>query len=516
MVSRRKRLLEGTKDTFREPTEAAWSPSYHNDVAKVAGLSVSPLNSRALTKADGDAIKSLMASMAASGLLHPVLVRVVRGGYELLAGRRRLESARRLKWAEIPVRSAGEIDDAKAAALIAVENLQREDLPPLEAAAAIAHLLEQGHTHETAAVAIGQSPAWVAGRASLNQLTDKFKAAVRDPGHAASKWSIAHLAVISRLAPATQDAFLAGLHSVAYWAGWSVADLRRRVEQQYLLALAGAAWKLDDAGLVPDAGSCRDCLKRTGAQQLLWPELATPDKECCTDAACYRRKEAAVVRASAERLKKRTGVEPIRLALNPSHAQATHTNVRPEWEYRKAKRGEPGAIPAVRVDGAVGAEIWVAPTRAADRQASQAGPKTPKTKRLELELRRRVRALQLVREALDSEDFAATGMSHVQLIALAASFGTLSRPVHLVGAAAGPWAYFRGLKAEAEASEALWVEVRGVFQARLRLQKATAEMAERAWAEAEELCRLIGLKSQHYLDEAALQLPEPRAWKKGA
>jgi ParB family chromosome partitioning protein len=109
-------------------------------------------------------IDDLAASLAAHGLLQPILVREAEGGFELVAGHRRFAAALQLGWPTIPsmVRSVAE-DEAYL--LTIIENLQREDLSPREEADALAVLLQQRKwsTHQVAA-AIKRSQGFVSKR----------------------------------------------------------------------------------------------------------------------------------------------------------------------------------------------------------------------------------------------------------------------------------------------------------------------------------------------------------------
>jgi len=109
-------------------------------------------------------VEELAASVQAHGLLQPVVVRRAGDRFELIAGHRRLEAARRVGWTTIPavIRKAG---DDEAAVLMLVENLQRSDLKPSEEAAALEALVrERGWTTRQVAEAINRSQAYVSKR----------------------------------------------------------------------------------------------------------------------------------------------------------------------------------------------------------------------------------------------------------------------------------------------------------------------------------------------------------------
>ncbi|MCG6867736.1 MAG: ParB/RepB/Spo0J family partition protein [Gammaproteobacteria bacterium] len=117
-----------------------------------------------------EALEELAASIRAQGLLQPVVVREIPGGYELVAGERRWRAARIAGLDEIPaiVRS---VPDQAAAAIALIENIQREDLNPLEEAGALKRLIDEfGLTHQEAADSVGRSRAAVSNILRLLEL----------------------------------------------------------------------------------------------------------------------------------------------------------------------------------------------------------------------------------------------------------------------------------------------------------------------------------------------------------
>jgi ParB family chromosome partitioning protein len=110
------------------------------------------------TKMDPQALAELSASIRAQGLMQPLLVRPLDGEhYELIAGERRWRAAQMAGLAEVPA-LVREVPDEAALALSLIENIQREDLNPLEEAAGVQRLVDEfGFTHEQAADAVGRS-----------------------------------------------------------------------------------------------------------------------------------------------------------------------------------------------------------------------------------------------------------------------------------------------------------------------------------------------------------------------
>lgn len=127
------------------------------------------------------ALSELAASIAKHGLLQPVVVRKKDNGfYEIIAGERRWRASKMAGLSEIPV-IIKEIDDRDAAVLAMVENLQREDLNPIEEAQGFSTLIEAyGFTQEDAAEAVGCSRANVANILRLLKLPAAVKKMVSD------------------------------------------------------------------------------------------------------------------------------------------------------------------------------------------------------------------------------------------------------------------------------------------------------------------------------------------------
>ena len=137
-------------------------------------------------KMEAGALQELAESIREQGVMQPLLVRLVAPGkYEIIAGERRFRAATLAGLKEVPVLVSGANDQA-AAAMALVENMQREDLNPLEESQGLARLIEEfGFTHEQAAKAVGKSRT---NLLRLNQLAKPVQAMLLagdiDMGHA--------------------------------------------------------------------------------------------------------------------------------------------------------------------------------------------------------------------------------------------------------------------------------------------------------------------------------------------
>ena len=119
---------------------------------------------------DESAVKELAESIRSEGLLQPIVVRKVKGGYELIAGERRLRAFKQLGQKFIPVRVI-EASDATSAVLALLENLQRADLNPVDEAIGVASLMRDFNlTQEAVADRLGKPRASIANLVRLLQL----------------------------------------------------------------------------------------------------------------------------------------------------------------------------------------------------------------------------------------------------------------------------------------------------------------------------------------------------------
>lgn len=137
---------------------------------------------------DDAAISELAASIKEKGLLQPIVVRQTGSGYEIIAGERRWRAAQRAGIARVPV-VVKDASDMEALELALIENLQREDLNPIEEANAYRHLIEEfGLTHDEVSAQIGKDRSTITNQLRLLRLPDSAKQALLEgeitAGHA--------------------------------------------------------------------------------------------------------------------------------------------------------------------------------------------------------------------------------------------------------------------------------------------------------------------------------------------
>lgn len=153
---------------------------------------------------DPGALKELKDSIAANGLIQPVIVRQAEGGYELVAGERRWRAVRELGWARIPA-VVREVDERTLLTLALIENLQRAALSPIDEAQGYERLVREFSLSQLeVAEAVGRDRSTVANAIRLLQLPrevqDLLHSGALSAGHARALLSLADEREIARLA----------------------------------------------------------------------------------------------------------------------------------------------------------------------------------------------------------------------------------------------------------------------------------------------------------------------------
>ncbi|MCD6673731.1 MAG: ParB/RepB/Spo0J family partition protein [Burkholderiaceae bacterium] len=171
-----------------EPSRS--EPSRSDEPARALPLdALQPGRYQPRTRMDESSLQELAASIRGHGVMQPIVVRPIgEGRWEIIAGERRYRAAGLAGLTEVPV-VVREVSDEQALAMALIENLQREDLNPLEQAQAIRRLTaEFGYSHEQAADALGRSRSATTNLLRLLQLAEPVQtmllASDLDMGHA--------------------------------------------------------------------------------------------------------------------------------------------------------------------------------------------------------------------------------------------------------------------------------------------------------------------------------------------
>jgi len=254
---------------------------------------------------DDAPLRELAESIRSHGVLSPLLVRpLTENGFEIVAGARRFRAAQMVEATTIPVRIV-ELSDAQALEAQLIENLQRLDVHPMEEAQGFRALLsleEPQYTIEQIAAKMGKSPAYVTTRLKLTDLTSKVIEAFY-----AEEIGVGHALLLAKLPPEQQEQALSACYKEVYNGGSKparvllpVRNLQFWIDTNVLLVLKDAPFNKRDAQLVPTAGSCADCPKRTGHNKLLFGDDLGRHGDQCTDPGCYQAKMNAHVAKTIE------------------------------------------------------------------------------------------------------------------------------------------------------------------------------------------------------------------------
>lgn len=515
-------------------SEVASTGSYAPMAIEV--LSDSPLNPR---KTFPEAsLKDLAESIRSKGILEPLIGRTngKPGHVEVICGARRLRAARLAGLKTVPV-IVRTYTDTEALEVMAIENLQREDVAPLEEAAGYEALLKLGK-YDTAKLAakIGKSVRHVEARLQLLKVGEDVK-------HLLQAGTIgAELALeIARLPQAWQKKALQ--FAVRVDRDWdherqenrealmvcSIADFRTWVKRVVYRALKDAPFEIKDPTLCGKAGACVSCPKRTGAQPNLFDDGAA---DACLDHACWdrkvqlnvarKRKELEAAGGKVVEVTTRDGYE-----LNDKERQRNKAGeLLVRGNYEKAKPNAKDAVQALVIDGPdAGSVVPVklpAPVKSKDEAgAAGDGKKKPEKslaeKRKILASRRVGAALVALSELVEKTGFDAFEKANgafwaPRLLALAA---TLYKGG---GASYDGWSKFEkfapeGGKPDLEKPGAvLWSHLRTDLADQLSFQNL--EYAAKQAQKAPRIAKLCGLEWSKLLLDAEKELPEPAGWTK--
>jgi ParB family chromosome partitioning protein len=175
------------------------------------------------TAIDVDRLTELAESIKAQGVIQPIVAREVgKDRFEIIAGERRWRAAMQAGLDDVPV-VLREVDDRAVIAMALIENIQREDLNPLEEAVALSRLIDEfSLTHQQAAEAVGRSRAAVSNLLRLLELPEPIRLLLES-----RQLEMGHARALLTLAPAAAN----GLAKEAAEQGLSVREVERRAQQ---------------------------------------------------------------------------------------------------------------------------------------------------------------------------------------------------------------------------------------------------------------------------------------------
>ncbi len=247
-------------------------------------------------------LTELANSIKASGVHQPVLVRPLPGSrvsdtargvqYELVCGERRLRASQEAGVATIPA-MIRVLTDAEVLEIQIVENLQRDDLTPLEEAEGYQALMDHATiTADQVADKIAKSRSYVYMRLKLLDLCPDAKVSLRDGTIDPSRAVLVARIPDHKLQLKAMKEIVEG---AGYYRGhrepMTYREAATHVQQNYMLKLADARFNIKDESLVAAAGACTTCPKRTGHSPDLFADVKSAD--VCIDPVCFHKKEEA-------------------------------------------------------------------------------------------------------------------------------------------------------------------------------------------------------------------------------
>lgn len=259
-------------------------------------------------------LKDLSESIKVSGVIEPIIIRhapemeglmtdeegrYITGKYEVVAGERRYRASKLAEQKTIPA-ILRELTDEQVIEIQATENLQREDVNAADQAESFEmwinlkmhqnQELTRAKAEEDLAIMIGKSRQWIVKMLSLLNLIEYFRNLF-----AQDNMSLQEALMISRLTEKNQKACL---EYVKDRRSVSAQDLEYFIQRSIMMDLSRVPFSVSDPDLVPAAGTCVACPKRTGANTLLFPDIK--DKDVCTDRVCFTAKLVAFVDKKVE------------------------------------------------------------------------------------------------------------------------------------------------------------------------------------------------------------------------
>ena len=292
------------------PTDAATANTTGFADLPHAAIVRSKTNPR--THFDDAFIADLASSIKANGVLQAILVRPLPGSrlqetledlmpgqprptHEVVAGEQRWRAAGIAGLRTIPamIRS---LTDAQVLEIQLVENLKRRDLHPMEEAEGYERLRETvGLSAEDIAERIGKGRSYVYKTMKLLDLVPDARTAFYEGKLTRSTAELVAMRPAGLQLQVLKDITATDYHGEPM----SYRRAKDHIDSNYMLKLGSAVFKITDETLVPDAGSCRTCPKRSGANPQLFDDVAHADT--CTDPQCFNvKKEAHYARVKAD------------------------------------------------------------------------------------------------------------------------------------------------------------------------------------------------------------------------
>jgi ParB/RepB/Spo0J family partition protein len=271
---------------------AAIEPQSLEQIA-LASLTPSRTHIQELRRArfNKDALAELAVSIGKVGILQAIVARPLAGSdskFEIVAGERRYLAAKQAGLAVLPV-NVRELSDEQVLEVQLIENLQREGLHELEEAEGYDELMKLKKIDAVAVASmVGKSRSYVYARTKLLALGPDARRAFY-----AGELDASTALEIARIPP--HELQLRAMKDLEDWRRdgevTNFREAKAHIREHYMIRLKKAPFDRDDAQLLPAAGSCAACPKRSGNQSDLLGELK--DADVCTDPKCFDQKRQA-------------------------------------------------------------------------------------------------------------------------------------------------------------------------------------------------------------------------------
>lgn len=257
-------------------------------------------------KFDETSLHELAHSMQESGLINPLTLRSVgKNRYEIVCGERRYRAAQLLEWKTIPAYIM-DVTAEKAQELCLIENIQREDISPVEEARAYKQLLEMTGEMSEPVTRTGKSESYIRLRLKLNDLIPELANLLNEGEINLGVASV----ICSYSDEIQQDVHTKFYNKESYnnWFNYGKEDVRKRIESNYTTKLEAYHFDLSE---------CNDCPFNTANFSLFSEGCGK-----CTNSACLNEKNASYLLAEAIRIKQEN---PLIVLCNPMYGMKNET-----------------------------------------------------------------------------------------------------------------------------------------------------------------------------------------------
>jgi ParB/RepB/Spo0J family partition protein len=510
-----------------------------NDIAESQ-----PISQR--TDANNPEILDLAKSIKTLGQLVPVIIRETPDSakpWALIAGHRRLAACRLAGLEDINAITVAATDE-QAEMIAIAENLKRENLTPLEEAAAIKKLLDTGMDRKSAGAVLGWPESKVTRRAKLIDLSDEWREAIsgkipdkieldsyrrKSVINLFAHWTVGHLELIARYDKETQFTLLQGLYKNYHTDDMTVKDLEAElIEVNH--QLKKAPWKLDDDTLVPKAGACNTCPKRSANNPGLFDDDLTPEKitadDKCIDPKCWQSKLQAHAKRKEEELR---AEHPDMVKIRDAYSDKDGCLGQENYDY--VKKGTAGARLAIIEEGEnLGKTTWVKLRKDASQKTSSRSndasqkpkPASKAVRYARLADRRNAHIVEAIRDMFREKNapgkklfIIPPGETHKVKYHLAViiAFGTSQNRGDLF-TNRKVWESLANLSQAdgAELFQGVVEQIAPVLCTRLNF--STGEDATKKIPEAKSVCALLGIDFEALQKKAEADIPVPKSWGK--